>query len=62
MLDGYLLIFVFRVLALTIAGELAAKRPDVRGPGTFLPALIDEIGLLDPEVVRQRAQIEFSLP
>ena len=39
----------FSVLAITVASEFAAKRDDVKGSGTFLPALIDEIGNLTPE-------------
>jgi thiamine-phosphate diphosphorylase/hydroxyethylthiazole kinase len=26
-----------------LAAELAAKRPEVRGPGTFVPAFLDEL-------------------
>ena len=37
------------VLAMTIASEFAADRDDVKGSGTFLPALIDELGKLTPE-------------
>jgi len=46
------------ILALTIAGERAAVRPDVQGSGTFLPALIDELYNLTPERVKQYAQVE----
>ncbi|KIJ67694.1 hypothetical protein HYDPIDRAFT_83356 [Hydnomerulius pinastri MD-312] len=46
------------ILALTIASECAASRSDVRGSGTFLPALIDELYNLTPDTVRQRAKIE----
>lgn len=45
------------VLAITIASEIAGERHDVRGTGTFLPALIDELGRLTPEAVVQRAKI-----
>ncbi|TFY80989.1 hypothetical protein EWM64_g3030 [Hericium alpestre] len=48
------------VLALTVASEIAAQRSDVRGPGTFLPALIDELANLTPEVIRQRAKVEVD--
>ncbi|KAI0779860.1 Hydroxyethylthiazole kinase [Fomes fomentarius] len=46
------------VLAVTVASELAAARPDVKGSGTFLPALIDELGALTPERIAQYANIE----
>ena len=45
------------VLAITIASEIAGERHDVQGTGTFLPALIDELGRLTPEAVVQRAKI-----
>ncbi|KAF8658338.1 hypothetical protein AX16_002104 [Volvariella volvacea WC 439] len=45
------------ILVLTVAAELAAERSDVKGAGTFLPALIDELWTLTPEVVRKRAKI-----
>lgn len=47
-----------RVLAVTIAAEIAAARSDVKGSGTFLPALIDELGKLTPEVIQGRANVE----
>ncbi|TRM69280.1 thiamine phosphate synthase superfamily [Schizophyllum amplum] len=46
------------VLVLSIAAEIAAERPDVHGPGTFLPALMDEVARLAPEEVRARARVE----
>ncbi|KAH9949645.1 Hydroxyethylthiazole kinase [Amylocystis lapponica] len=46
------------VLALTVAAEAAARREDVRGSGTFLPALIDELGKLTPESLVAAAKIE----
>ena len=46
------------VLAVTIASEIAAKRDDVRGSGTFLPALIDELGKLTPETILEMAKVE----
>lgn len=49
---------MFSVLALTIASEFAAARDDVRGSGTFLPALIDELGKLTPEKIENVANIE----
>jgi len=45
------------VLTMTIASELAAKREDVHGIGTFLPALIDEVAALRPETIRQMAKV-----
>lgn len=47
-------------LALTIAAQQAASRGDVRGPGTFLPALIDELAVLSPEMVLRMAKIEVE--
>ncbi|CDO76183.1 hypothetical protein BN946_scf185037.g6 [Trametes cinnabarina] len=47
------------VLAVTIASEFAATRPDVKGSGTFLPAFIDELGALTPEKLASRANIEI---
>ncbi|KDQ57589.1 hypothetical protein JAAARDRAFT_207093 [Jaapia argillacea MUCL 33604] len=46
------------VLALTVASEIAAARADVKGSGTFLPALIDELGNLTPDVIERRAKVE----
>ncbi|KAI0745504.1 Hydroxyethylthiazole kinase [Earliella scabrosa] len=46
------------VLAITIASELAAARPDVKGSGTFLPALIDELGALTPEKIAAYAKVD----
>ncbi|EIN11870.1 HK-domain-containing protein [Punctularia strigosozonata HHB-11173 SS5] len=48
------------VLAICIAAEIAAVRPDVHGPGTFLPALIDELAHLTPDVIAARAKVEIS--
>lgn len=48
-------------LALTIAAQRAASRAEVRGPGTFLPALIDELGMLTPEIVLRMAKVEVEL-
>ena len=49
------------VLAVTIASEVAAKRDDVKGSGTFLPALIDELGKLTPEKILEMANVEIVL-
>ncbi|KAG6337093.1 hypothetical protein ID866_2004 [Astraeus odoratus] len=46
------------ILVLTIAAEVAALRSDVKGPGTFLPALIDELRNLKPETVLERAKVQ----
>jgi len=46
------------VLALTVASEVAGIREDVKGSGTFLPALIDELGKLTPESLAKAAKIE----
>jgi thiamine-phosphate diphosphorylase/hydroxyethylthiazole kinase len=43
---------------MTIASELAAQRSDVKGPGSFIPALIDELASLTPEILEKRAKIE----
>lgn len=50
------------VLVLTIAAELAMERTGntVRGPGTFLPALIDEVSGVSGELVRERAKITIE--
>ncbi|KAF8606267.1 Hydroxyethylthiazole kinase [Ceratobasidium sp. AG-I] len=46
------------VLSVTIASEVAAARPDVKGTGTFLAALIDELYNLKAETISDRAMIE----
>ena len=46
------------MLALTVAAEAAAVREDVKGSGTFLPALIDELGKLTPEGIAAAAKIQ----
>lgn len=45
------------LLAITIASELAGARAEVRGTGTFLPALIDELATVTPELILQKAQL-----
>ncbi|KAB5558656.1 Hydroxyethylthiazole kinase family-domain-containing protein [Coniochaeta sp. 2T2.1] len=45
-LDDYLLPVVAGMLLFEIAAEVAAGRPDVQGPGTFVPAFIDELARL----------------
>jgi thiamine-phosphate diphosphorylase/hydroxyethylthiazole kinase len=44
---------------MTIAAEVAAAREDVKGPGTFRSALLDELYNLTPEVLLSRAKIEI---
>ncbi|KZT11068.1 Hydroxyethylthiazole kinase [Laetiporus sulphureus 93-53] len=46
------------VLALTVSSEYAAAREDVKGSGTFLPALIDELGKLSAQKIGETAKIE----
>ncbi|WWC91700.1 hydroxyethylthiazole kinase [Kwoniella dendrophila CBS 6074] len=47
------------ILVYTVASEIAAERSDVKGPGTFRSALIDELYNLTPETISQRAKIEI---
>ncbi|KAG8759427.1 hypothetical protein FRC12_009760 [Ceratobasidium sp. 428] len=47
------------VLAITIAAEIAAERPDVKGTGTFFNALIDELYNLKPGTLANKAMIEI---
>ncbi|KAF9479063.1 thiamine biosynthetic bifunctional enzyme Thi4 [Pholiota conissans] len=44
------------VLVLTVAAELAVESGSVKGPGTFLPALIDSLWALTPEHIAQKAK------
>lgn len=41
-----------------VAAEIAAAREDVRGPGTFRAALLDELYNLTPDAMRERVKIE----
>ena len=50
---------LFRLLVFNIAAEIAASRPEVRGPGTFRSALLDELYNLTPEEVVARAKVEL---
>jgi thiamine-phosphate diphosphorylase/hydroxyethylthiazole kinase len=43
-----------------VASEIAALRLDVQGPGTFLPAFIDELSKLTPEVLSEKVNIEIG--
>ncbi|KZV80506.1 thiamine biosynthetic bifunctional enzyme Thi4 [Exidia glandulosa HHB12029] len=45
------------LLAITIASEVAGGRADVKGTGTFLPALIDELANITPEIIAQKAKL-----
>ncbi|KAG8764212.1 hypothetical protein FRC12_008235 [Ceratobasidium sp. 428] len=47
------------VLAITVAAEIAAERPDVKGTGTFFNALIDELYNLKPGTLANKAMIEI---
>ncbi|KAG0226984.1 hypothetical protein BGW41_004005 [Actinomortierella wolfii] len=47
------------ILALNLAGEHAAARSDVRGPGTFRAAFIDEMANLKPEDLLNEARIRI---
>ncbi|KAJ1816946.1 thiamine biosynthetic bifunctional enzyme [Coemansia sp. RSA 2599] len=45
------------VVAINLAAEHAARRPDVRGPGTFRQAFIDEMYNLTGDDIRREMQI-----
>ncbi|KAF8977745.1 hypothetical protein BGZ46_007153 [Entomortierella lignicola] len=47
------------ILALNLAGEHAGNRDDVRGPGTFRAAFIDEMANLTPEQMLTEARIQI---
>lgn len=47
------------MIAFNVAAELAAARPDVRGPSTFRAALLDEVYNLTEAKVQQHAR--FSI-
>lgn len=47
--DDKLLAVVAGLLHYEIAGERAARQPNVRGPGSFVPAFIDELYLIRRE-------------
>lgn len=46
------------ILVLTIAAEIAASRPEVRGSGSFFSALMDELYNLTPDTVLERARVQ----
>lgn len=50
---------VIRISAVAVTSEIAALRSDVQGPGTFLPAFIDELSKLTPEVLSEKVNIEI---
>ncbi|SPO25869.1 related to thiamine-phosphate diphosphorylase / hydroxyethylthiazole kinase [Ustilago trichophora] len=47
------------LLAMTIASEKAAVREDVKGPGTFIPALQDELAAVSAEDILRFAKLEI---
>lgn len=47
------------LLAMTIASEKAAVREDVKGPGTFIPALQDELAAVSAEDILRYAKLEI---
>ncbi|KIJ49441.1 hypothetical protein M422DRAFT_204743 [Sphaerobolus stellatus SS14] len=49
------------LLALTVASEIAGERPDVKGTGTFLSALIDTLYHLTPAQIMERAKVEIVI-
>ncbi|GAA6024150.1 hypothetical protein JCM10207_001600 [Rhodosporidiobolus poonsookiae] len=55
--SGELAAAIAGLVAINVAAELAALRPDVQGPNTFRAALIDECYKLRPEDVRERARV-----
>ncbi|SAM08303.1 hypothetical protein [Absidia glauca] len=58
--SDYLMATIAGILTVTIASELAMKRQEVKGPGTFRSALIDELYTIthkNPEFIQQYANI-----
>jgi thiamine-phosphate diphosphorylase/hydroxyethylthiazole kinase len=45
---------------MTIASEIAAERSDVRGPGSFIPALLDELAALSEDDIVKRAKVDIA--
>lgn len=45
------------LISFEIAAELACERADVRGPGSFFPALMDEARMLKGSTVAERSRI-----
>jgi thiamine-phosphate diphosphorylase/hydroxyethylthiazole kinase len=62
--DDILIAVATAMLMYEIAAERAAKRPDVKGPGSFVPAFIDELYHIRQESIEgngawaQAAQID----
>ena len=52
--DDKLLATLAGVLMFEIAAEQAARRPDVRGPGTFVPAFLDELNVVAKQAAMGR--------
>jgi thiamine-phosphate diphosphorylase / hydroxyethylthiazole kinase len=50
----------YRIAAVTIAAELAVESDEVKGPGTFMPALIDKLATLQADEVRRRIKIKIT--
>lgn len=48
------------VLAINVAAQRAAARSDVRGPGTFRAALMDELYAVRPKDVLELAKVEVA--
>ena len=42
-----------------VAAEIAAERDDVKGPGTFRAALLDELYNLTPHILQERVRVEI---
>ncbi|KAL0072650.1 thiamine biosynthetic bifunctional enzyme [Marasmius tenuissimus] len=47
------------ILVLNVAAEIAATRGDVLGPGSFFPALLDELVHLTPETATGRVNLQL---
>ncbi|KAI5475573.1 thiamine-phosphate diphosphorylase / hydroxyethylthiazole kinase [Pseudohyphozyma bogoriensis] len=47
------------LVAINVAAEIAAARPDVKGPNTFRAALIDECYHLTPEKLVEKARVKL---
>ncbi|KAI8069446.1 Hydroxyethylthiazole kinase family-domain-containing protein [Gongronella butleri] len=59
--NDYLCATVIAILLVNIAGEMAMQRGNVRGPGTFRSALIDELYILtqEPKLLVEKARIKY---
>jgi thiamine-phosphate diphosphorylase/hydroxyethylthiazole kinase len=47
------------VCIFNVAAEIAAERDDVKGPGTFRAALLDELYNLTPGILQNRVKVEI---